>query len=217
MTKEVASWGKDNQALFSEASGARSALVDYLRQPEFKRLLTQVSSLHEKRRFRTLAVLSEFTGEGKSFCTAALALGFAKLLRKRVLILDASFQPSDKALFAETVYGEDGGPEVSTGSIQFLSTRSNDNGHTDISDFQMGNYLASLRNQYDLILLDTCAMADVQPMNMDPVVIARNADECVLVTSQRSMDRDLLERISSDLKRWEIRLLGAIFNSGATA
>ena len=217
MTKTVSPWHKHNQALFSDASESRSALVDYLRQPEFKRLLTQVSSLHEKRRFRTLAVLSEFSGEGKSFCTAALALGFAKLLRKRVLILDATFQPSDEALFAETVYGDEKGADTSTGSIQFLSTRSSENPPSDISDFQMGNYLASLRNQYDLILLDTCAMSNVQPDNMDPVVIARNADECVLVTSQRSMDRDLLERISSDLKRWEIRLLGSIFNSGVAA
>lgn len=45
----------------------RKALLEYIRVPAFKRLLNQVVSIQAKRSIKSIAVLSEYPEEGRSF------------------------------------------------------------------------------------------------------------------------------------------------------
>ncbi len=92
----------------SRSDQVRQALLDYIRFPEFKRLLSQIHSLQEDRGIKSLAVLSEFPGEGKTFFVSVLALGYAAYLDKRVLIMDTISQTRDESFYFGRVLGRDG-------------------------------------------------------------------------------------------------------------
>ena len=49
---------------------------------------------------------------------------------------------------------------------------------------------------------------------MDPVVVARQTNASVLVTSSQSMNRNSLKEVQDKLKQWEVKPLGLIYNSG---
>lgn len=217
--------------------GVREVFFDYIRHPAYKRLLNQVVAAQDKQSVRSLAVLSEFPGEGKTFFVSVLALGFASFLRKRVLIMDTISQTRNESFYMGTILGG----EVSDvegvpgrgrpGSIDLITTRNlrrqirihgepidiHEEGEEDLydtADFQIGPFITALAPSYDLILLDTCAMSEVTKENIDPIILAQQADASILVTSPESLDKQLLSKVSSDLRRSNIRLLGTIFNAG---
>jgi Mrp family chromosome partitioning ATPase len=60
----------------------------YIRTPEFRRLLRQLQAVQTSNSASSISIISRFAQEGRSFFTAALAVGFASLLLKRVLVID---------------------------------------------------------------------------------------------------------------------------------
>src|SRR5690242_2502539 len=83
----------------------KNALLDYVRYTEFKRLLNQIINAQKRDGFKTLAVLSEHPQEGKTFFVSTLALGFATLLGKRVLIVDTISQTRNRSLYLDRIFG----------------------------------------------------------------------------------------------------------------
>src|SRR6185295_2490579 len=83
------------------ARHVKPQLLDYVRFTEVKRLIHQVHSVQKKKGAKTIAILSLRPGEGKTFLVSALALGYAMLLKKKVLIVDATTQTLNGYLFVD--------------------------------------------------------------------------------------------------------------------
>lgn len=209
------------------ASDIRSPLFEYVRYTEFKRLLNQLVSLQREKQFKTLAVLSEFPGEGKTFFVAVLALGYAMLLHKKVLIVNTTHQTRNRALYLDRIFGptdsqahspthspdepSHAGPQI----IDLLTGDNVERESSESSDFWIGPQINKYRGRYDLILFDTCALSRANKNNIDPVIIAKYTDASILVTSYESVSRDVLGRLKGQFQQWQIQLLGTVFNSGA--
>lgn len=217
-------------------SEIRNPLFEYVRYTEFKRLLGQITLIMDGEGFNSITVVSELPEEGRTFFVSAVALGYSLLLDRRVLVVNTASQSQYRSLMHERIFqfgkvgqGFSGPPSPpdagSVGSllrprpgIELISPFAGGENQVPVSsDFQLGRYIESLKESYDLVLFDTCALNANNKNNMDPVVIARQSDTAILLTSWKSMDRALLSRTQERLRHWNIRLMGTIFNTGVRA
>ncbi len=203
----------------SHAPGS-GPFFDYIRYSEFKRLLGGLIAIVDRDQLKVVTVLSEFPQEGKTFFVAATALGYAALLGKRVLVVNTSLVTKEGSLSLKRIYHEQfqnvpllDGRTSAARMIDFISPLANDGPEPAITDFQIGSSLNMIKANYDLILIDTCALSLSNKKNIDPVVIARNSDASVLVTSERSLNRESIQSIKAQLSQWKIRLAGSVHNS----
>lgn len=198
-----------------------SPLLQYIQFSEFKRLLDQIATTLDREGYKSLAVLSEFPGEGKTFFVSVLALGYSTLLNKRVLIINTGNQTQSNTLHLETVYRAHAktfpglkNNNTTDPTIDVVSPHAgNENEEFESSDFQVGQYIRAARDSYHLILSDTCALSITNRKNVDPVVIARHSDSSILITSQRSLHRPEIASIKNRLAHWKIPLMGVIHNT----
>ncbi len=197
-----------------------NSLNFFIRQTEVKRLINQILTAQSRSGFKSLAVLSEFPGEGKTFFIAALALAYVRFLPSRVLVVNTVRQTRNRALFLESILGmhvpetQAGKGLMEPGRIDLLTTDGNEPGPFDSSDFHVASWIEEAAERYDVVLVDTCSMASVGADNIDPIIVARHVDASVLLTSGRSIDRTTLIRIKRRLRRYGIRPLGTIYNTG---
>jgi Mrp family chromosome partitioning ATPase len=213
MTDPLQDLDKKGEDVFERALYLKEFFSEYLSYTECKRLLNQMLVSQQQQGFKTVAVLSNFPREGKSFFVLSLALGYATLLGKRVLVVDVVNQTSDRMLFRETLVGEERSDHrVTCGLVELISTRSKDGRRAEATDFQIGPYIDSVKDFFDLVLFDTCALQGATKENIDPVIIARSADISVLITSPKSIGGDIISRTKESLTRWDIKLLGMVFN-----
>lgn len=198
------------------------SLNDFIKHTEVKRLINQIVTAQSHTGFRSLAVLSEYRGEGKTFFVAALALAYARFLPSRVLMVNTVSQPRGGGLFLESILGMHA-PEshsrrglVEPGRVDLITTRGSEGGPFDSSDFHVASYIEGLASRYDVVLIDTCAMSEAGKDNVDPIIVAKHADTSVLVTSPRSVDRSTLTQLKRKLRRYGIQPLGTVYNTGVT-
>ncbi len=196
-------------------------LLGYIKTPRFKRLLSDIVAAQHERDFRSLAVLSRSAGEGKTFLASVLALGYATFLRRRVLILDTITQGDGGELYlgevlrevatggaeidivtSRAIEGEDGGPSSEI-PLRFPGV-----------DFGIGDFLERVSHEYDLVVVDTCAITETTSERLDPIIVARQTDTAVLVTSKPSLDARSLESLGRELRARKVDLLGTIHNGG---
>ncbi|MCB0333762.1 MAG: hypothetical protein KDD55_09710 [Bdellovibrionales bacterium] len=196
-------------------------LLDYIRRTEFKRMLNRIVMAQAEEGFRSISVLSEYPEEGRSFFISALALAYTRYLHSRVLIVETIEQTKNRSLFLQSVVGEhlpeSENPhfEDDPGYIDLLTTRSLGEGEYDTADFQIGKYLQKLEGRYDLVLVDTCPLSEVNARSIDPYIIARHTEAAVLITSPQSMKRSIVSPIVEQVKRMGVRLLGTVYNGFA--
>ncbi|HUP58603.1 MAG TPA: hypothetical protein VM598_14185 [Bdellovibrionota bacterium] len=200
----------------------KSPLFEYIRYTEFKRLLGQITATLDAGKLKTVAVLSEHPGEGKTFFVSALALGYSVLLNKRVLIVNTTSQPTNRELLHRNVFQKEAETMSQPGqivpvsrTIDLLSPFHDEEGRVEeSSDFQMGQYIRSVQDTYDLVIFDTCAMSASNADHMDPIIIARQVDTSILLFSDRSLSREALPSIRDKLAQWSVRLMGMVYNTG---
>ena len=210
--------------------GALHILSEYIREPYFKRLLNAIAGAQYHSNFKTLAVLSQQPGEGKTFFVCSVALAYSQYLQGRVLIVDTTKQTRDKLLFLECLISEAQNGVVNghangngngnkngkkNSRIDFLTTRNINGGAHDWSDFQLASYIDRFKQEYDLVLIDTCALEVVDRYATDPLIVARGSDASVLITSKQTLKKERLSEIQRELKSSEVNLLGTVFNGGA--
>lgn len=222
MSGEVGIVSVEDSLPAEAAASARRAFVEYVRGVEYKRILSDIGALQHRRNFRSVAVLSRASGEGKTFVSSVLALGYALFLRRRVLILDTIAQASRSALYLAPVltqaFGADEG--MPGGVVDVMTTRELETGetrganHIGGADFAIGEFIERVRDDYDLIVVDTCALEAATINTLDPLVVGRQTDVAILVTSPQTVHRDVLSRIGGELRRREVDLVGTIYNSG---
>jgi Mrp family chromosome partitioning ATPase len=199
---------------------SNSPFFSYIRGSEFKRLLGQVTTLVEREQVRTLAILSSYPQEGRTFLVSALALGYAILLKKRVLIVNTSLKLRPGSLDIKRVYDDElrhvpGSPTgIPDRMIDLMSPDMNnqEESQADTVDFQIGTFISTFRQYYDLTLIDNCALTVKDEKIIDPIVIASQADASFLVTSDKSLKRGSLTQTKDLLTQWRVRLVGAVHN-----
>jgi hypothetical protein len=198
-----------------------SQFLDYIRFSEFKRILLHVSALLDTEKVKTVAILSAYPQEGRTFFISAMAMGYAILLKKRVLIVNTALKIQKDSLNIRTVYDEQlqyapvygDWTNHANRMIDLMSPQMNDEGDVtdaDTVDFQIGAYISTFKHNYDLILIDTCALTSTAGKVIDPVVIAGQADASILLTSEQSMNRESLTEVKALLSQWRVRVLGSI-------
>lgn len=209
---------------------ARHALFNYIRQSECKRLINRIMVAQNEQKFKSLVVLSQFPSEGKTLCISALAIGFLTLLDKRILILDTVSQSRDDSFYCHGVV-ESNAKNRNSGFIDIITTKTSDSlpvptgrygvldpeldSPYDCADFSIKPFVDSVKQQYDLILLDTCALSEVNDDSFDPLILAQHSDAALLVTSSSSIQKDTFGYFAHEVKKHRINSLGVVFNAGA--
>lgn len=169
----------------------------------------------------TLTVTSPGSGDGKSFVCANLALAYAELGR-RTLLIDGDTRRG--AL--HRMFGLDRKP----GLLDFLDgtatlgevIRSTPYPSLDLipagtrlargpellSTGRLGELLAELRGRYDTILVDSPPLG----AGVDPLVLATATRNALIVLRTGVSDREMTETKLDNLERFPVRVIGAVVN-----
>ena len=224
---------------------SRDILIDYIRLPQCKRLINRILTAQQEYDIRSLAVLSHFPGEGRTLLVSVIALGFMTWLDKRVLIVDTVNQTREESFFFRNVMGnnsQEGIPIspragcidlVTSHSLQtknlllldhrvkaalcsqapaMLSARPDQ----DTSDFRIISFINSVKSFYDLIIMDTCALTDVNENTHDPMILGQHIDATILLISEEALEKHVLGKLINNLKHHRIEPLGVVSNLGVT-
>jgi capsular exopolysaccharide synthesis family protein len=168
----------------------------------------------------TLTITSPAAGEGKSLISSNLAVAFAEV-GQRTLLIDGDTRRGD----AHRLFGL----EQSPGLIDYLKERS---GHEIIQktahdnlDFiacgsrgistpellassRMAGFIGTLKRSYDVIIVDSPPLAS----GGDPIILATLTGNLAVVIRTGSTERQLTMVKLEQLSRMPIRILGAILN-----
>jgi len=231
-----------------ENNKIREILLDYIRHPEFKRLLNQVMMAQKEKGFSSVTILSEFPQEGRTFFISALALGYATYLDKKVLIMDTISQTKDESFYfghilgkeSDLIFSYDNDSDAKGGVVDLIATKNlcrrvrleHEGESLDVIrqdsllpyseeelyenvDFRIREFINTLKQTYDLILLDTCPLSRASKFQLDPMILAKQAEASILLTSQQSVSRQRLSVIKNELELSRVEILGTIYNEGA--
>jgi capsular exopolysaccharide synthesis family protein len=172
----------------------------------------------------TVAITSPEKGDGKSFVTANLALSFASLHNRRVLVIDGDTRRGS----LHRLFGVDRKPgltdllssddhalesvlhEVQDGLITFLPSGTRMTGGPELlTSARCARLMAELRTRYDVILMDTPPLA----AGIDAFVLGRAMGHVALVIRSGQTHKELAAAKLDMLDRVPLRLLGAILNA----
>lgn len=89
--------------------------------------------------------------------------------------------------------------------------------NTTTSDFDVGTYITSVHEHYDLILIDGCSLRAVDQNTFHPWILACYTDSIIVVISPASIDRRALTSLKQEIAQQRAQPLGFVFNQGAGA
>jgi len=215
-------------------------LKDLMNYSELKRMAYSILAIQQKKRFRTLSVLSCFPGEGKTLFCAAMAMAYADACRSRVLVVDTTTSHNPRSLILKDCL------DPSMSQIDFLSlserqaesndlkTSTLDARHaretpsveavlvrenttslsvTKESDHALISKVASEGSKhYGLALLDTVPLTVKNKKNIDPYLAASLSDASVLIVSQTLLNAPDLRACLKVLQNPALHLIGVVSN-----
>jgi Mrp family chromosome partitioning ATPase len=188
-----------------------SDLKEYVHLAPFKRVFDQLECTQTQNRARHVSIVSQRPREGRTFVTAALALAHAELLRRRVLIIDAGGGAHERGgLELKAAFGPPcDGPLLPLPSpgVQWIDLSAWGGGGA--SEYAIGNILADGGQAFDVVLVDTCALAAVGSIRFDPVVAARQTGAALFVVSAKS------SLSAFDIAGSKIKVVGVVTNEVA--
>jgi Mrp family chromosome partitioning ATPase len=216
-------------------------LKDVMHYSELKRMAYGLVARQQKSHFRTLAVLSCYSGEGKTLFCATLAKAYADICGLNVLVVDAAsnYDPSslalkeciDPALLAQVDYlslsERRNNPNRTRtvaargvhqqSSIETVGTEQN--GHAVAMSVYRDSDHALIRQvaeegsrQYGLILLDTVALMSRNKKNTDPFIVAQLADASILIVSPKLLKSPDLNACLKVVENPALHLIGMVSN-----
>lgn len=161
------------------------------------------------------------SGDGKSFISANLALAFAELGRRTLLIdgdirrgaLHRVFGLSRKPGLIDYLRGDVGWEALIQRTehkgLDFVGCGTRlQSGPELLASGPMGPLLKELRSRYDVILVDSPPLAT----GIDPFVLGTLTGNLLLIMRTGSTDRDMAGAKLDLLQRLPIRILGAVLN-----
>jgi polysaccharide biosynthesis transport protein len=190
----------------------------------FRAIRTGILFAHGAAGPLVMTVTSPGVGDGKSFTVSNLGHSFAELGRRTVVVdgdvrrgvqhklLDVERKPGLTDFLAERATVEEvmkpgGHPLVSVIPLGSLVEQAPELLCTP----RMQDLLAQLKEDFDVILIDTCPLGAAA----DPVVLGTLTGNLALVVRSGQTDRDRAEAMLKHLRRFPVRVLGAIVNDVA--
>lgn len=170
---------------------------------------------------RSLLVTSAVAGEGKSTCTAHLAIAHA-LQGRKTLLIDADLRrPAQHNHFA--VPNSEGLSEVILEGRSLSDVRHSIEGVADLHVVTAGHLygkaahlvgskmsalLAEAAEDYDLVIIDAPPMLGLA----EPIQIACAADGVILITHAGQTNQDAVAAALGTLNRLDVKILGLVLN-----
>jgi capsular exopolysaccharide synthesis family protein len=191
------------------------------RAEAFRHLRTNLQFVDVDHPVKTIVITSSVPDEGKSTTAVNLAMAFAELGR-RVVLIEADLRRPRVAQYLG-LEGAIGLSNVLAGQVavaDVLQTWGHDGLHVLPSGFvppnpsellgsrNMAALLVHLRTQFDVILIDTPPLLPVT----DAAVVATNADGAVLVTRSGKTAQPRVRTALASLRAVDSRVLGCVLN-----
>lgn len=189
---------------------------------QYRAIRTNIEYSNVDQNTKTILVTSSDKNEGKTTTVSNLAVSFANL-NKKVLILDCDLRnPSIHKMFKlNNIYGltdilaKDRAvdkciQETELENLYVLTAGATPPNPAEIlSSEKMKNLIEDLKNIYDYIFIDTPPIGLVT----DAGVLSSFTDGVVLVVKSESVEKKYLEETKKKLDAVDARILGAILNS----
>ena len=188
----------------------------------YRSLRTNISYASADKKIKSLLVSSPQPGEGKSTTTANLAIAFAQL-RKRTLLIDADLRkPVQHNVFdlkrgpglSEYLIGEIEDINLvihpTIGENLFIITAGGlpPNPSELLGSKRMGDLVDKLEHEWDMILFDSPPIVAVTDASM----ISGEIDAVAMVVKAGQTDRSAVDRALDTIKNVKAPLIGAILN-----
>ena len=189
---------------------------------QYRAIRTNIEYSNVDQNTKTILVTSSDKNEGKTTTVSNLAVSFANL-NKKVLIIDCDLRnPSIHKMFKlNNIYGltdilaKDRAvdkciQETELKNLYVLTAGATPPNPAEIlSSEKMKNLIEDLKNIYDYIFIDTPPIGLVT----DAGVLSSFTDGVVLVVKSESVEKKYLEETKKKLDAVDARILGAILNS----
>ena len=189
---------------------------------QYRSIRTNIEYSNVDQNTKTILVTSSDKNEGKTTTVSNLAVSFANL-NKKVLIVDCDLRnPSIHKMFRlNNIYGltdilaKDRAvdkciQETELENLYVLTAGAIPPNPAEIlSSEKMKNLIEDLKNIYDYIFIDTPPIGLVT----DAGVLSSFTDGVVLVVKSESVEKKYLEETKKKLDAVDARILGAILNS----
>lgn len=188
----------------------------------YRSLRTNITYASADKKIKSLLVSSPQPGEGKSTTTANLAIAFAQL-RKRTIVIDADLRKPVQ----HNVFDHPRGPglaEYLIGEIEDLSTIIHatkvenlfiitagglpPNPSELLGSDRMSNLVDRLESEWDMVLFDSPPIVAVTDSSM----ISSEIDALLMVVKAGQTDRSAVDRALDTISNVKSPLIGAILN-----
>ena len=189
---------------------------------QYREIRTNIEYSNVDQNTKTILVTSSDKNEGKTTTVSNLAVSFANL-NKKILLIDCDLRnPSIHKMFRlNNIYGltdilaKDRAvdkciQETELKNLYVLTAGATPPNPAEIlSSEKMKNLIEDLKNIYDYIFIDTPPIGLVT----DAGVLSSFTDGVVLVVKSESVEKKYLEETKKKLDAVDARILGAILNS----
>lgn len=192
----------------------QKTVSDYIHTREFKRFMSALDESMNRKNQTTLSVMSHYQGEGKSFLTCAIAVAFVGFLGKRVLVVDATRDSEEINFLSALIAGFARDTTLPEGTLDIVSGRGLAGGRSGQTDFRLRRAIERFGDSYDRIIIDTVSLQEAQHASIDPIVVARQGGQGLLVTSPLSLHIDSIKEISRELVQNHVPLMGTVYFGG---
>ncbi|MFZ4715043.1 MAG: hypothetical protein ACOYL6_15085 [Bacteriovoracaceae bacterium] len=190
-------------------------ISEYINYSEIKQVTDQVNALIEKQNIKSLAILSEFTLEGKSFFAASFGAAISKFYQKKVLLIDTCTTKDSFSSFLSPNKNQD--PIIKKtmfDNFDIAYTKDFPQKGGEVTEYQIDAIAKDYSEDYALVIIDTTAFGVRNKNNAHPLVIARRCDSSILVVSEITSNRKELDKFQLNLKDSHLNLLGVVYNDG---
>jgi capsular exopolysaccharide synthesis family protein len=191
----------------------------------YRTLRTNITYASAEKKIKSLLISSPQPGEGKSTTTANLAIAFAQL-RKRTLLIDADLRkPVQHNVFdlprgpglSEYLIGDvdDFDSVVHKTKVDNLSLVTAGGLPPNPSELlgsdKMGALISRLENEWDIVLLDSPPIVAVTDASM----ISGEIDAIIMLVKAGQTDRTAVDRAIDTLRNVKAPLVGVILNAAS--
>ncbi|MEX3618255.1 CpsD/CapB family tyrosine-protein kinase [Paenibacillus glucanolyticus] len=190
----------------------------------YRMLRTKIHFSLKDQELKTIVVTSSQAGEGKTTTISNLAITYAQE-GKRVLLIDADLRkPSLHRVFSLPNHQglstlltgltniQDSIQETVISPLSLLTSGPVPSNPSDLIDSSvMKELLNDLKEQYDVILIDTPSVLTVT----DSVIVSALCDGVVMVVASGKVRKDHLKKAKEQLDHVNAQILGVVLNKEA--
>lgn len=190
---------------------------------QYRNIRTSIQYSNLDKKLKTILVTSSTKNEGKTITTTNLAVNFAAIDKKKVLIIDCDLRnPSIHKEFGITNVGGLTDLLIEKNNIEnYIKTTEIDNLHVltagvippnpseILASKLMKDLLSDLKEIYDYIFIDTPPIGIV----MDAGTLANKVDASILVVKSNGVEFKQLEETKRKLDAVNANIIGVVLNA----